>query len=81
MKITPKILIGGCLIIFAAVFFVAVFLPWVTQVERPSDIFRPRTPLEEEVRRIFIQNGCSYCHSQYVLSIDLDLGAERVAQA
>lgn len=81
MKITPKILIGGCLIIFAAVFFIVVFLPWVTQSEQPSDIFRHRSPLEEQGRKIFIQNGCSYCHSQYIRSIDWGLGAERVAQA
>ena len=77
MKMTPKLLIGGCLMIFAAVFFVVRFLPWVTQSERPSDIFRHRSPLEEQGRKIFIQNGCSYCHSQYIRSIDWDLGAER----
>jgi len=30
---------------------------------------------------VFIQNGCSYCHSQYIRFVDWDLGAERVAQA
>jgi cbb3-type cytochrome c oxidase subunit II len=80
MKVTPKLLIGGCLIIFTSVFFISVFLPAVTMSDRPSDIFRERTPLEVEGRKIFIQNGCSYCHSQYVRSIDWDLGAERVAQ-
>ena len=81
MKVTPKLLIGGCLIIFTAVFYISVFLPWVTQNDRPSDIFRSRSTLEVEGRKIFIQNGCSYCHSQYIRSIDWDLGAERVAQA
>jgi cbb3-type cytochrome c oxidase subunit II len=80
MRVTPKLLIGGCLIIFTAVFFISVFLPAVTMSDRPSDIFRERTTAEQEGRRIFIQNGCSYCHSQYVRSIDWGLGAERVAQ-
>jgi cytochrome c oxidase cbb3-type subunit II len=81
MNMTPRLLIGGSLIIFASVFFVAVFLPGVTVTDRPSDVLRPRSALEQEGRRVYIQNGCSYCHTQYVRFIDWDLGAERVAQA
>ncbi|HEX7372018.1 MAG TPA: cytochrome-c oxidase, partial [Thermodesulfobacteriota bacterium] len=62
MRVTPKLLIGGCLIIFASVFFISVFLPALTMSDRPSDILRDRTPAEAEGRKIFIQNGCSYCH-------------------
>ena len=80
MKMTPTLLICGSLIIFGAVIFVSVFLPGYTLGDRPSDMFRPRTPLEEEGRKIFIQNGCSYCHSQYIRYVDWDLGAERIAQ-
>jgi cbb3-type cytochrome c oxidase subunit II len=81
MRMTPTILIGGCLIIFGAVFFVAVFLPGYTQGNLPSEILRPRTQLEELGRKVYIQNGCSYCHSQYVRRQDWGLGAERIAQA
>lgn len=81
MKMTPKLLIGGSLIIFAAVYSITVILPGLTLSDRPSEIFRPRSPLEEEGRKVFIQNGCSYCHSQYIRSMDWDIGAERVAQA
>ena len=81
MRMTPKLLIGGSLVIFAAVFFISVFLPAVTQSDRPSETFRRRSPLEEAGRKIFIQNGCSYCHSQYIRPVDWDLGAERIAQA
>jgi len=81
MKITPALLIAGCLIIFAAVFFISVFLPGFTQSDRPSGEFRPRTELEALGRKIYIQNGCSYCHSQYIRSLDWDLGAERIAQS
>lgn len=81
MRMTPSFIVGGCLILFASVFLVAVMLPGLTLTEKPSEIFRPRTPLEEEGRRIYIQNGCSYCHTQYVRFLDWDLGAQRVAQA
>jgi cytochrome c oxidase cbb3-type subunit 2 len=81
MKMTPALLICGSLIIFGAVIFVSVFLPGYTLGDRPSDVFRLRTPTEEEGRKIFIKNGCSYCHSQYVRYVDWGLGAERIAQA
>jgi cbb3-type cytochrome c oxidase subunit II len=81
MKMTPKLLIAGSLIVFTAVFFIAVFLPGVTITDRPSDTFRQRSTLEIAGRTIYLQNGCSYCHSQYIRALDWDLGAERVAQA
>lgn len=81
MRMTPSFIVGGCLILFASVFLVAVVLPGLTVTETPSEIFRARTSLEEEGRRIYIQNGCSYCHTQYVRFLDWDLGAQRVAKA
>ena len=81
MKMTPAIILIGSLILFVAVLIIAVILPWTTISEQPSNIFRPRTALEEEGRNIYIANGCSYCHTQFVRNIDWDLGAERVAQS
>jgi cytochrome c oxidase cbb3-type subunit II len=81
MKMNPTLVIGGGLIIFASVLSIAVILPWKTISEQPSEIFRPRTSLEEKGRAIYIQNGCTYCHTQFVREIDWDLGAERVARA
>ena len=81
MRVTPALLIGGCLIIFGAVILIAVLLPSITQSDQPSEIFRNRTSMEVGGRKLFIQNGCSYCHSQYIRSVDWDLGSERVAQA
>lgn len=81
MRMTPSLIVGGSLVLFASVFFVAVVLPGLTMTDTPSEIFRERTALEDEGRRIYIQNGCSYCHSQYVRFLDWDLGAERVAKA
>jgi cbb3-type cytochrome c oxidase subunit II len=81
MKMSPVIILIGSLIIFAAVLVIAVILPWTTISEQPSNIFRPRTAIEEEGRKIYIANGCGYCHTQFVRSIDWDLGAERIAQS
>ncbi len=81
MNMNLRLLLGGSLIIFAAILCVAVILPWATSTEKPSDIHRPRTPLEEAGRRIYIANGCTYCHTQFIRNLDWDLGAERIAQA
>ena len=54
MKMNPTLVIGGGLIIFASVLFVAVILPWKTISEQPSEIFRPRTALEEQGRAIAV---------------------------
>lgn len=81
MKMTPKSVIAGSVLILAAVVFVAVWLPYVTRHQDPSEIFRTRTPVEEEGRLIYIANGCVYCHSQSIRTIDWGLGAERIAQA
>jgi cbb3-type cytochrome c oxidase subunit II len=81
MKMTMKFLLGGGIIVFAAVLFVAVVLPWISIKETPSSIFRSRTVAEEEGRKLYIANGCTYCHTQFVRNIDWGLGAERVAQS
>ena len=81
MKMTPGIIIFGSVVIFGIVLFIAVLLPWVTISEHPSEIFRPRTALEQEGRKIYVQNGCTYCHTQFIRNIDWDLGAERVARS
>ena len=81
MKMTPATILIGSLIIFAAVLTIAVILPWTTISEQPSNIFRPRTEIEEEGRKIYVANGCGYCHTQFVRNIDWDLGAERIAQS
>jgi cytochrome c oxidase cbb3-type subunit II len=81
MRMNMKLIIVGGLIVFASVLFISVVLPWVTISEKPSDIFRPRTALEEEGRKIYIENGCTYCHTQFIRNIDWGLGAERVARS
>ena len=81
MKMTPFLIIIGSLILFGAVLTVAIILPWSTMSDQPSEIFRPRTAAEEEGRKIYIQNGCTYCHTQFIRHVDWGLGAERIALA
>ena len=81
MRVTLRLLIYGGLIIFASVLFVAVILPWITISERPSAIFRARTAFEDKGRSLYIANGCTYCHTQFIRNIDWDIGAERVARS
>jgi cbb3-type cytochrome c oxidase subunit II len=82
MKMTPLSVVVGSLLILATIVFVVVLLPYVhTHQTQPSEIFRPRTETEAAGRKIYIANGCVYCHSQSIRGFDWDLGAERIAQA
>ncbi len=81
MKMTPAIVVLGSLLILAAVAFAVVFMPYANRDDSPSELFRVRSLEEAAGRAIYIANGCVYCHSQSVRSIDWGLGAERIAQA
>ncbi len=82
MKMTPKTIILGTLLILTCVVFVAVILPYAdTNKTVASEIFRKRTSPESAGRSLYIANGCVYCHSQSIRSIDWGSGAERIAQA
>jgi len=81
MKMTPRSTIFGSVLILAAVVLVVVVLPYLTGSDMPSEIFRHRTDVEEKGRAVYIANGCVYCHSQSIRTIDWGLGAERIAQA
>ena len=82
MKMTPLAVVVGSLLILAAVVFVVVLLPYSDTCQTvPSDMFRKRLPIENQGRAVYIANGCVYCHSQSVRSIDWGIGAERIAQA
>ena len=60
---------------------VVVYTPFVTRHKEPSELFRSRSVEEATGRSIYIANGCVYCHSQSVRTIDWGHGAERIAQA
>jgi len=78
---TPGTSIVGSMLVFMAVVSVVVFFPTFEDRLEPSASYRPRTPLENEGRKIYIANGCQYCHSQYVRPQDWDYGNQRPAQA
>lgn len=80
MRMTPALLIFGGLLVFWSSVFVAVFLPAMTMTETPSEQWRELDSKEQAGHKLYVSNGCSYCHSQFVRTIDWDLGAERIAQ-
>lgn len=81
MKMTPAVIFIGSLLILGAIVFMVVYMPYATYDDTPSEIFRERTAQEAAGRKLYIANGCVYCHSQSIRSFDWGLGAERIAQA
>ncbi|HSM73138.1 MAG TPA: cbb3-type cytochrome c oxidase subunit II [Desulfobacterales bacterium] len=81
MKMTPMAVVIGSLLLLAVIVFMVVYMPWATRTQEPSEIFRPRSAAETRGRALYIANGCVYCHSQSIRTIDWGLGAERIAQA
>jgi len=81
MKMTPAVLIIGALMVFWASSFIIVGIPSMTMKETPSEIWRPLTPQEAAGHRLYVRNGCSYCHSLFIRVSDRDIGAERIAQS
>jgi len=81
MRMTPPLLIFGSMAVFWAAFFAVVAIPTATIPQKPSAIWREPTAREQRGRMIFIANGCTYCHSQYVRPQDWAEGAERIAES
>ncbi|GFO54044.1 hypothetical protein GMSM_10510 [Geomonas sp. Red276] len=81
MKMTPALLIIGALMVFWASSFIIVGIPSMTMKETPSEIWRPLSAEEEAGHRLYVDNGCSYCHSLFIRNSDWDIGAERIAQS
>jgi cbb3-type cytochrome c oxidase subunit II len=81
MKMTPSLLIIGALLVFWASSFIIVGIPSMTMKETPSEIWRPLSAEEDAGRKLYVRNGCSYCHSLFIRINDWDIGAERIAQS
>ncbi|MCE5334289.1 MAG: cbb3-type cytochrome c oxidase subunit II [Desulfobacteraceae bacterium] len=78
----PSVLVLGGLLIFAPVLFMHVILPWLTVGgEPPSEIHRARTTIEDEGRSVYVNNGCTFCHTQFIRNFDWGVGAQRVAHS
>ncbi|GBC59786.1 cytochrome C oxidase [Desulfonema ishimotonii] len=80
MKMSPKVVVIGSVIILFTIVLIMVVTPWFTVDRNPSEIFRSRSELEAAGRKLYIANGCVYCHSQSVRTVDWGMGAERIAQ-
>ncbi len=80
MRMNPSVLIFGSLAVIWAAFLAVVVMPTKTISQQPSDTWRPLGERERKGRLLYIANGCTYCHSQYVRPQDWDVGAERIAQ-
>lgn len=81
MKMSPTLLIIGSLLVYWASMSVLVIMPMLTMEVEPSEIWRPMSETEKEGYKLYVQNGCSYCHTQFVRVMDWGVGAERIAQA
>lgn len=81
MKMTPKIFIGGSMLVWAASVSIMVIFPITTMKNEPSEIWQQISEKEQEGLDDYVNNGCSYCHSQFIRPVDWDIGAERIAQA
>jgi cbb3-type cytochrome oxidase cytochrome c subunit len=81
MAMSPRAVGVGIAIIAAAAASAVLFLPALTAPTQGSDIYRPRTALENEGRDIYIANGCIGCHTQYIRPSDWNYTHMRVSQA
>ena len=81
MKMTTAMIVIGSLLVFWASTFVMVFLPTLTWKVKPSAIWRPMTAEEKAGNALYVNNGCSYCHSLFIRPNDWGVGAVRIAQA
>ncbi len=80
MKMTPALVVIGGLLVFWCSVIIAIILPAMTINESPSELWRPWSAKEAAGHDLYVRNGCSYCHSQFVRVVDSDLGSERIAQ-
>jgi len=81
VKMTPALLIIGGFLVFWASISIMVIIPAVSFHPLPSEIWRPLTDVEQEGNLLYVRNGCSYCHSQFIRVTDWGHGAQRIADA
>ena len=81
MKMTPAMLLIGALLVFWASLSIVVIIPLFTMHFGPSDVWVPMDDKAKKGHALYVENGCSYCHSLYIRINDWGTGAERIAQA
>ena len=80
MKMTPKIFFGGSILVWAASVSIMVVFPVISIKDEPSDIWVPMDSMAQLGHELYVNNGCSYCHSLYIRPVDWGTGAHRIAQ-
>lgn len=80
MKMTPKIFFGGSILVWAASISIMVVMPVITIKNEPSDTWVPMDSMARLGHKVYVNNGCSYCHSLYIRPVDWGTGAHRIAQ-
>jgi cbb3-type cytochrome c oxidase subunit II len=81
MKMNPTTVIGGSLLVWAASVSIMVIFPVLSMKNEPSDIWKPMPREVQEGQDVYVNNGCSYCHSLFIRPIDWGKGAERIAES
>lgn len=74
MLMTPIVVALGGLIAYFTVVAMVVVLPTTTFDPPPSPNNLPLTELQDYGRRLFLSNGCIYCHSGFVRPQDVAAG-------
>lgn len=80
MRKTDAIIILGSLMAVIAAAIGNVYWPVFTYKHVPSDQFRSIKQMEDSGFHLYLANGCTYCHSQYIRPQDWGEGAERIAK-
>ena len=76
----PALLMIGGLIVFWVSMAPVVILPTYIIPDQPSPEWLARSDLAERGRAIYIREGCTYCHTQYVRPQEWEFGASRIAE-
>ncbi len=73
------VVVGSLFVVFAATFS-TVFWPMITIKDKPSEIWRAPTSHEDKGRALYMANGCTYCHTQFIRPQDWGIGAGCIAE-
>jgi mono/diheme cytochrome c family protein len=74
MKMTPRIIVFGSVVVFAAVVLATVFIPAKLWNPEQTVVAHSYTERQGRGRVLFYSNGCNYCHTQYVRAEDTAMG-------
>ena len=74
MNMSFKIIIVASVAIFLAVVCLVVFIPSIIWKPAATTVAHPYSELEAQGRKVYLSNGCNYCHTQNVREQDTAMG-------